>query len=145
VVNSNFLDLFAGTGGVGIEALSRGAQQAVFVEQANSNVVIIKKNLRATGLAAKARCLALSVEKAIPLLSTERSGFELVYLDPPYAKNLAPAVLRSLVANALLVPKVNVVVESGKQELPPEYGAANLRLYRQEKYGDTVLSFYQFQ
>ena len=145
VVDCSFLDLFAGTGSVGIEALSRGAGRAVFVEQEKSNMPIIHKNLQVTGLEKKAECMCLPVSEAIPLLGTEKRLFEFVFMDPPYSQNLVLGVFHCLRSHAIVAPGGVLVVESGRKDLPPETGTGAIQLLRRERYGDTVLSFYQFQ
>ncbi|OPY57367.1 MAG: Ribosomal RNA small subunit methyltransferase D [Pelotomaculum sp. PtaU1.Bin035] len=141
VEGSNFLDLFAGTGNVGIEALSRGAERTVFVEKSVKNVRIIKENLDITGLEANARLVCLSVNQALPLLGREGLEYDLIFIDPPYHKDLVSDTLNGIVKNGLLKPGGTVVIESGEKDLLPR-GTVFLRLFRQEKYGDTFLSFY---
>jgi len=142
VEGSNFLDLFAGTGSIGIEALSRGAGKAVFVEKNSENINIIKENLNITGLGAGARVVCLSVEQALPLLGREGVKYGLIFIDPPYHKDLVSSTLNGIAKDGLLKPGGMVVVESSNKDILPRE-AFFLRLFRQEKYGDTLLSFYQ--
>ncbi len=139
-----FLDLFAGTGSIGIEALSRGATGAVFVEKNRKNMLVLKENLVLTGLQSRARVICLDVFKALPVLRKEGQLFDLVFLDPPYLKNFEGEVLSGIAGYNLLKPCGKVVAESSKKDLlPPAVGP--LKLNRQESYGDTVLSIYSYQ
>ncbi|MCL6558668.1 MAG: 16S rRNA (guanine(966)-N(2))-methyltransferase RsmD [Firmicutes bacterium] len=136
-----FLDLFAGTGNVGIEALSRGAGSAVFVEINRRNIRIIKENLAATGLESKARLLNLDACDALSLLGREGQTFDIVFLDPPYLKNFEYDILAGIAGYSLLEPGGKVIIESSKKDrLPLEI--EGLKVIRQERYGDTMLSFY---
>lgn len=141
VPGCRFLDLFAGTGNIGIEALSRGAAVAVFVENNPRNVRVIKENLAVTGMEAKARLVRLDVADALALLGGEGQKFDLIFLDPPYLKDFEKSTLAGIARHGLLRPGGRVVVESSKKDqLPREIG--DLKMFRQEKYGDTLLSFY---
>ena len=88
VEDSRFLDLFSGSGGIGIEALSRGAKQAVFVEQNKKAVACIKENLTHTHLSDKAVVMSKDVMTALRLLEDEKQTFDYIFMDPPYGKLL---------------------------------------------------------
>jgi len=145
VKGSSFLDLFAGTGSVGIEALSRGAERAVFVDKDINNIRIIKENLGITGLEANARLVCMNVGQALSLLGKEKQMYDLIFIDPPYFKELASDTLDGIIKNNLLKPGGTIIVEISKKDPLPRDAAALLRLFRQEKYGDTLLSFYNYQ
>jgi 16S rRNA (guanine966-N2)-methyltransferase len=102
------LDLFAGTGALGIEALSRGAGWCDFVEQDRRCAAAIQDNLRATGLADRARVWVQPVAQALARL---QGPYTLVLLDPPYTEGIDPAILRALVDRGLLTPDTVVVAE----------------------------------
>lgn len=137
-----FLDLFAGTGNIGIEALSRGASSVVFVENNSKNIQFIKENLKITGLEKKARLICRDVPNALSLLGREGRKFDLIFLDPPYLKDFEASTLAGIVFNALLKTDGKVIVESSKKGTLPR-NVEGLEMIRQEKYGDTLLSFYQ--
>lgn len=140
VVNALFLDLFAGTGSVGIEALSRGAQQAVFVEVSWKAVKVIKRNLEITGLAEWARVVHEDVFKFIRKGTAAR--FDIVHIAPPQYKGLWAKTLRALDESELLADDSLVVA----QIYPKEYRALDLKslqLIEQRKYGSTLLCFYE--
>ncbi|MDD3652933.1 MAG: 16S rRNA (guanine(966)-N(2))-methyltransferase RsmD [Desulfotomaculaceae bacterium] len=141
IEGSYFLDLFAGSGNIGIEALSRGALRTVFVEKKIENINIIRQNLSITGLITKADIRCASVDQALQLLGREGQKFDIIFMDPPYYDNLILGTLRGILINNLLVRKGTVVIESSKKDiLPPE--VVSIKLLRQEKYGDNLLSFY---
>ncbi|MGE5508892.1 MAG: 16S rRNA (guanine(966)-N(2))-methyltransferase RsmD [Chitinophagales bacterium] len=149
-VDARVLDLFAGTGALGLEALSRGAARAVFVEKQGSAVKVLHENLRATGLAGEAQVIAGDALAALGRLGAPggrdaeaaEEPFTLVFLDPPYGTGLAEAALERLGAGGgLLAPGAVVVVEHSNHAVPAEQ-AGTLRLRRRERYGETVVSFY---
>lgn len=138
-----FLDLFAGTGSVAIEALSRGAGHAVLVENNRSAVNVIKENLTRTKLSDNAELLSTDVFNAIKTLALLNKGFDIIYLDPPYREGFYQRVLLEIADNNLLNSGGIVVAESSRQIQPPEQ-VANLSITRRQRYGDTVINFYQF-
>lgn len=144
-----FLELFAGSGAVGIDALSNGAKQVIFVENDRRCCKIIEDNLRQLGLLVKESdqrkniaILATDAFKAIEVLSKENRKFDIVFLDPPYYKELAKKSLQKLVAYDILAPHALVVVEHSKKDLLAEV-FSDLKCFKQTRYGDTVLSFYE--
>lgn len=141
VVGCCFLDLFAGTGNIGIEALSRGAEVAVFVDNDIKNISVIKKNLAITGFESCARVIHLDVEDALKLLGKEGCKFDLIFIDPPYLKGFETNTLAGIASHGLLKPEGKVIVESSKKDYLPR-GVEDIKIIRQEKYGDTLLSFY---
>ncbi|MGE5593616.1 MAG: 16S rRNA (guanine(966)-N(2))-methyltransferase RsmD [Betaproteobacteria bacterium] len=136
------LDLFAGTGALGIEALSRGAAFALFVECDPRMVAVIRRNLEATSLVELANVMHADVRWAVRVLAGREGPFDVVFIDPPYRHGLAPVALE-LVARHRLVGEGGVVVvrHEWRQEMP--HLCANVRLVRQERFGDTVVSFYE--
>jgi 16S rRNA (guanine(966)-N(2))-methyltransferase RsmD len=138
------LDLFAGTGSLGIEALSRGASRAVFVERDPVALRVLRENLRSTGVAGEAAVLAKDVLSALGFLARRGEGpFDLVLADPPYGRGLGAAALEQLGRGAsLLSPGAVVAVEHANRDALPEQ-VGNLSLRRRERYGETVVSFYQ--
>jgi 16S rRNA (guanine(966)-N(2))-methyltransferase RsmD len=138
------LDLFAGTGSLGIEALSRGASAATFVERDPGAVRVVRENLRHTGFADVARVTMKDAVAAVRGLAAREGGepYDLAFLDPPYATDLALSLLERLGgAEAPLAGGAVVVAEHSNHALPPEE-IGSLRLVRRERYGETVVSFY---
>ncbi len=132
------LDLFAGTGALGIEAISRGAESLVAVDRSRRSAMAIEHNLEQLGVASRAQVIRADARAAIRRLDESGEVFDLVFLDPPYV-DLAepPAVLNALVACNILDPDAVVVVEGPKrhslQEIP------GLLLEKERRYGDTVV------
>ncbi len=134
------LDLFAGAGTLGIEALSRGAGAAVFVEPSRAASEAIQENLRATGLAGEV--LAMPAERAIKRLATSGRRFDRVFVDPPYGEGWVARTLAALDAADLVIEGGRVVVEHGRGEA----AAAEVGRFRQEltrRYGDTHIAIYR--
>jgi 16S rRNA (guanine966-N2)-methyltransferase len=130
------LDLYAGTGALGIEALSRGAAHATFVESARPALAALRANLAALGLEASARVVSQPVGRAVKVLS---GPFDLVLADPPYAAIAeVPAVLVAL--RTALAPGVRVVVEHASRDAAPPVAGLTARPSR--VYGDTSVTVY---
>ena len=136
-----FIDLCAGAGGVGIEALSRGAARAVFVDQSPVSLRLIEENLQATGLAAAGRHGLLRGEAAaiVADLAARGEGFDLAFVDPPYGGGLVPPILAAL-AGALTPDGIAIAEHHKKDPMPEQVGV--LRRFRQLTFGETVLSLY---
>lgn len=134
------LDLYAGSGALGLEALSRGAANAVLVESAHACCSVIEQNIALLGYAAKTELLNVSVPACVPRLRGRGQLFDLVLMDPPYAIDPWPTV-EMLDSSELLQPSAVVVVEHAKgNESPACLGTLSLSLGR--CYGDTVVSLY---
>jgi len=144
IIDIKFLDLYAGTGAIGIEAISRGAKKAVFVDNNPHAVKIIKENLELTGLLDGAAVLTSDASKALEILKSEGYVFDIIFIDPPYRKVLVKPSLEKLDYCKLIVLGGLVIAESSKTDVMPDE-VGHLKRFRQEKYGDTVLTFYQNQ
>ena len=138
VEGAHFLDLFAGIGGIGIEALSRGAERVVFVDDARDSLHIVKHNIEQTGFSTRAQVVA---SKAEAFLKKTSEQFDIVFLDPPYSLALEP-VLNGLAESGILKPDAVVIAEHFKKQ-PAPVKAGKLTLFREAQYGDTVLAFYR--
>lgn len=112
VPGSRFLDLFAGSGGIGIEALSRGARAAVFVEQNQKAAGCIRENLRNTRLEEDAAVMVCDAVTALRRMEGKQEPFDLVFMDPPYNQGLELAVLEYLRHSALIGPDTQIIVEA---------------------------------
>jgi len=147
VAGSRFIDLFAGTGAIGIEALSRGAAEVVFIENHPPAVALIRRNLASLHIRSGATVLAtdalLGLEKLAFRQKRESPGYDLVFLDPPYAAAKDYARVLEFLGSATLLASGGIVVAEHRRsfDLPEEVGA--LRCYRVLKQGDAALSFYR--
>lgn len=144
VADSIFLDLFAGTGAVGIEALSRGAKICYFIEKDKKMCGLIKDNLDRCRLRDKAKIYNMDALKLIPFLQQQEPDlrFDLVYLDPPYEEDLYEPVLRLLEKSVLLHTKTILAAETDyRKVLPDKFGT--MELCKQNRYGDTKIWYYK--
>lgn len=133
------LDLFAGSGALGLEALSRGGASAVFVDAAGSAAKVLRTNIDALHYRDRTRVLVKDAAKYVSELKPA-DCFDLVFLDPPYA--LAPYVLSEILAglSAHLSPEAVTVLETSKKFPPPEI-PSGLQAYATKKYGDTLVTY----
>jgi pantetheine-phosphate adenylyltransferase len=135
------LDLFAGSGALGIEALSRGAAAVTFVEQSAASVKVLRENLRLCDWEARARVMQMSVEKGLARLGRNGTPFDGILIDPPYGHGLVERTLTDVVAQRLVKPGGWVIVEHHVEEAPrPVYGL--LRLTQGRRYGKTGLALF---
>jgi 16S rRNA (guanine966-N2)-methyltransferase len=133
------LDLYAGTGALGIEALSRGADRGDFVEADAKACEVIRENITRTGMLDRAKVYPLAVAKALNRL---RGPYDLVVADPPYEYDRAEAELANLIEQGLLADGGTLVVEHSKRkDWPEELGGRAQLLSR--RYGDTKVTFYR--
>jgi len=137
------LDLFAGTGSLGIEALSRGAEEAVFVEQGKGALTVLKENMKALGLQSRSWVLPLPTKKGIAVLGERGEVFDLIFMDPPYGKDVVGKTIEEIVRRGILAATGVIVAEHASRDriLPP----LGLELSQQRRYGDTTVSFFQKQ
>jgi 16S rRNA (guanine966-N2)-methyltransferase len=149
VREAEVLDIFAGTGAMGIEALSRGAAGAVFVDNSAAAVAAVRKNLTACGLDAVARVIRWDASRNLSCLSAEKKRFTLVFLDPPYGAGMILPSLANLHRCRTLVPGAELVVEHSPAE-PIELPDAAPRstplfsLTDRRRYGKTLVSFFEY-
>lgn len=132
-----FLDLFAGSGQVGLEALSRGAKEAVFVDSSRDSVRVIQKNVESAGFTAQSRVVSAGYDS---FLRAERGRFDLAFLDPPYAAGLLADALE--LTARVMAPGGVIVCEHGSREEPPQR-AGRFEKQRTYRYGRTALTLYR--
>jgi 16S rRNA (guanine966-N2)-methyltransferase len=135
---SLFLDLFAGAGGIGIEALSRGAARVTFVDASRDSWNVVKQNIEQTGFQDRAEAVLARAESFI---KKQMGQYDIVFLDPPYADAMQP--LLELIAGAGILKSESIVIAEHFKKQPSPEQAGSLTLCRQAKYGDTVLAFYK--
>ncbi len=141
IAGAAVLDLFAGTGSVGIEALSRGAARATFVEHDREAVNIIHANLRTTGLDQRARVVRGDV--FIFLRNDPREGFDYIHIAPPQYHDLWSQTLAALDARPAWVNPDGIVVAQIDPREFKRLPIQNLQLYDERRYGNTLLAFYE--
>ncbi len=136
------LDLFAGAGGVGLEALSRGAAQATFVERDARALAALRENVVTLGVEAQARVERGDVRAAIERLAREGARFEIVFLDPPYDEALVTPTLERLGASDLVAPDGVVIAQHLTKAAPPA-AIGVLAAFRTRRFGETTLTFFR--
>lgn len=144
--DAKFLDLFAGTGQMGIEALSRAASEAVFVDNSRPAIQAIRTNLKKTHLEDQARVLQSSANSAVKKLLAAEEVFDIIYFDPPYADfaNLLEQINESSLAKLLNDDGI-LIIEEDSQDFKEE-NAVELTMFtllRRGKYGQAMVSFYE--
>ncbi|MFO7952113.1 MAG: 16S rRNA (guanine(966)-N(2))-methyltransferase RsmD [Bacillota bacterium] len=138
VIEAIFLDLYAGSGAIGIEALSRGADQCFFVEIKKENVKLIQENLSKTGVANHASLIKGDAQNIIPELARDNLKADLVYLDPPYAFTELAEVINAIEQTELLKDNGLLIIE---HDFRNRQWINNFNVSGQKKYGDTCLTF----
>lgn len=136
------LDLYAGTGAMGIEALSRGAARGVFIDNGLDALAAIEKNLRMCNLAARARVVNCDATGDLGDLDRQGSGFDIVFIDPPYRQALIAKTLQTIGQSNILNVNATVIAEHSKHEQVTESicAANGFALTRQRKYGKSLVS-----
>lgn len=134
------LDLFAGTGSIGLEAVSRGAKRAVFVENNKAAVELIRENIRRCGLEKECRVIPRPAKSALRQLSEEDEKFDLIFIDPPYLKNLINPTIKTVHELNLLKDNGRLIMEHHPKE-PVKNLPEGLKISDQRKYGQTLITF----
>lgn len=141
VAGRSFLDLFAGSGSVGLEALSRGALGAVFVERDSRLVEAIRKSLGQLAYHARAEVIAADAARGLDRLVRQKRSFDLIFADPPYDEGLAVETLKWLDKGDLLAENGIVILQHSIRETPEGLLIRTMAVTDLRRYGDTVLSF----
>jgi 16S rRNA (guanine(966)-N(2))-methyltransferase RsmD len=136
------LDLYAGTGALAFEALSRGMTRAVLVDSGAESERLVQANARSLGFDSVVTFLRLPVERALVRLGSERRQFELVFADPPYASGAAASLVEAVRAADVLAPGGILCVEHGHREPSPP-GGPGLIPVEQRRFGDTAVSLFR--
>ena len=139
---ARLLDLFAGAGGVGLEALSRGAAQATFVEREARAIGALRANVTALGVTVQARVERADVRAALERLAREGARFDIVFLDPPYEDDAVTSTLERLGALPLVVSD-GVVIAQHRTKRPPPAENGRLTAFRTRRFGETTLTFFR--
>ncbi len=134
VPGCRFLDLFSGSGGIGIEALSRGAKEAVFVEFGKEPLACIRANLNKTRLMDQATVLPVEVSYGISKLEKMGKKFDIVYADPPYQKGFEPKILDLLAGSRIVEAGTLVILESSLETSPDYIKKENYEIIRIKEY-----------
>lgn len=143
--DNSFIDLFAGSGGVGIEAASRGAREVVLVEKNRKIASIIQKNIESCGFKDRCCLLNLDVETALHELNNKKRNFDIIFADPPYDKGLAGETIKLLNKYPIFGADVRIVIQhSAREDFNVKIGGRFI-LQDQRKYGSNVLTFLKME
>ena len=140
VIDAIVLDLYAGTGSLGIEALSRGAKQATFVDHQKAAAQIIHKNLQLTHLETEARIVVSDAQRFVKSAAKQDTTYDLVFCDPPYERNLFAKSLDILDKANLLAKEGTIVFEHSAAE-SIQFNLQKLGVIETRKLGDTAVTF----
>ena len=144
VIGSHILDLFAGTGALGIEALSRGATSAVFIDKEKAALSIIERNLEICGLREQSRVLKWNIAINLKCLEGRIPKFDMVFMDPPYDHGFVQKALANLYqSNSVANGSIIVVEHSPEEPVPENY--FRFEMTDQRRYGRTYFSFLRVQ
>ena len=138
-----FLDIFSGSGAIAIEALSRGAKEAVLIDSSDKAMAVIKENLIHTKLNNKAETIKADVFSALKLLGSKGRQFDIIFLDPPYASGLYSKVLKEIVDLKLLDKEGYIVAEQSSADEPA--AVDGLFNYRVKDYKTSKMAFYALE
>jgi len=138
------LDLFAGTGGLGIEALSRGMDKAVFIDSERQSIATVRHNVEAARMSDKAEIYCNTAERALKLLAKREAAFRLVFLDPPYRLKHADILMKDMHDRRLLESGATIVVEHEAAHRYPEQ-IQGFRQLRHALYGETAVTIYEYE
>jgi 16S rRNA (guanine966-N2)-methyltransferase len=140
IPNSRFLDLFSGTGSLGIEALSRGAKEGYFIEKSSRSIQVLKKNIDACGFLHRAHILTENVFIALSHFGKYGETFDFIFADPPFKESLHSQIVHIVDQNKLLKPAGVLVLEHDIRDSDSE--GHQIQLLQQKRFGDCMVSFY---
>lgn len=143
VRGARVLDLFAGTGALGLEALSRGARSCVFIDNQKPALAVIRKNIQALSMSDRCRVLDWDIARNLNALRAMEPSIDLVFMDPPYGKNLIEATLLHLEGIRCLAPGALLVCEHAATDALPDL-FHGLALSDQRRYGKTTVTFLSY-
>ena len=143
-MDNDVLDLFAGTGSLGIECLSRGANKCVFVDKSKESMVIVKSNIKKARVENESTTMNIDFKSAIKSLGSKGEKFTIIFMDPPYYENMFIDALKLVDENNLLEEDGIIVVEHDTKDSFPD-GVGRLYKSRDKKYGNTTLTFYKME
>ncbi|MCC0648055.1 16S rRNA (guanine(966)-N(2))-methyltransferase RsmD [Clostridioides sp. ZZV15-6598] len=144
IMESEVLDLFAGTGSLGIECLSRGAKACTFVDISKESIEIVKSNIKKARVENESFILNLDFKTAIDKLKLQNSKFDIIFMDPPYYKNMFIEAIEKIDNSNLLNEDGIIVVEHDTNDLFPDK-ISKLEKTKDKKYGNTTLTFYKVE
>lgn len=143
-IDCTFLDLFAGSGSVGIEAISRGASNVIFIDSSVDSLKILRKNIDSLKICKGYEVYNADYKLAIDKLNTNKKSFDVIFIDPPYSKGIAQDAIVRIEKSNILNKNGIIAVEHDDKDNMPE-NLENLIMHKQRRYGNTRLSFYIYK
>lgn len=141
IVDSIGLDLFAGTGALGIEALSRGAEKVYFVDSNKNSIKVVEENIAYTGFKQESIVLFRQAQRAISEFSSNKNKFDVIFMDPPYLKGFIVPCINFIDTGEILNNEGIIVVEHDIKDLLPDYIGRLIKI-KDKKYGNTRITIY---
>jgi len=139
----NVLDIFAGSGSLGIEALSRGAAHATFVDSSKAATAVIRDNLATLGLTDRARIMTIDLRRALPQLSTEDASFGLIFIDAPFSDDITNIVMAMVAELDLVASDGWVVIRQHKRAPEPPAPPSGFEQFKVAILGDHRIAYYR--
>lgn len=143
VRGARVLDLYAGTGAMGIEALSRGAESVLFAEELNAARAVLEKNIKRCSLQSRAATIQWNIIAGFNIIHAHSPSFDLVFIDPPYNKGMIQPTLSNLGKSRCLDNSARLVLEHSPLEPIPQ-DLAGFKIADQRRYGKTLVSFLSY-
>ena len=140
IVGTHVLDLFAGTGNLGLEAWSRGAAKIVFIDESQASLQLVRSNIAKAKAEKETTVIKGNAVKVIADLAARGERFDFIFCDPPYNKGLPAQIIEQVAKYDIVAPGGYLVVEHSQHEILPEL-PLKLEIIRSEKYGETLISF----
>jgi len=137
------LDLFAGTGSLSLEALSRGAAYAVLIDNAKASINVIHRNLIACRFMDRSKVIVWDIVMNLDCLMRSPRKFNLIFMDPPYGKNMIRPTLSNLIQNHIMAKNARIIIEHSQQE-PLQNLQAQITVSDERRYGKTLVSFLRY-
>ena len=143
IAGTRVLDLFAGTGNLGLEAWSRGAEEVVFVDESQTSLQLVRSNIAKARAEKETRVLKGNAVRMISDLAAKGEKFEFIFCDPPYNKGLPAQIIGQLAKYEIVAPGGYLIVEHSQHEILSDL-PIKFEIIRSEKYGETLISFLRY-
>lgn len=143
LANKRVLDLFAGTGQLALEALSRGSESAVLIDENAQAVDIIKLNAKNTGLIKQCRIACMDYSSYLKSAATKNEKFDIIFLDPPYSKDMKDEILKKVSRANILNDGALLICETDKDVID-ENGAYSFKFRKKYKYGRVIITLLEY-
>jgi len=141
ILEAKVLDLFSGSGALGLESISRGAKKAILSDKSYKAINIIKQNAEKTKLIEKTEIIQGDYKKILKELANKQESFNIIFLDPPYKQNIIPEIINQIVEFNLLEQEGIVIVETDQESVINEIKSTKINIYDIRKYGRIILIF----